>query len=281
MHSSPPRAEASDCCRPWATKSGGEKSDGTIENAPEIGIILGTGLGGLANAIENQTIFEYKDIPGFPVSTVEGHAGRLIFGTLGGKKVVAMQGRFHFYEGWTPQQVVFPVRVMWAMGVHTVFVSNAAGGVNPDFRTGDIMVIDDHINLIPNPLVGPNDASIGPRFPDMHGCYDPELRALADKIAAQEGIRIRHGVYVGGTGPTFETQAEYRYFRAIGGDAAGMSTTPEVIAARHAGMRVFGASVITNVGLSYEAGDHEDVQKQGAAAGKKMTTLFTKIIEKI
>lgn len=249
--------------------------------APEIGIILGTGLGGLADGIETVAAMDYADIEGFPVSTVEGHRGRLIFGMSGGRRVVAMQGRFHFYEGWTPQQVVFPVRVMWAMGVRTLFVSNASGGVNPDFRTGDIMVIDDHINLIPNPLVGPNIAELGPRFPDMHGCYDPGLRALADRVAAENGLELRHGVYVGGTGPTFETQAEYRYFRAIGGDAAGMSTTPEVIAARHAGMRVFGASVITNVGLSDGAGDHEDVQKQGAAAGEKMTTLFTKIIERI
>jgi purine-nucleoside phosphorylase len=192
-----------------------------------------------------------------------------------------MQGRFHYYEGYTPQQVVFPVRVMKRLGIHTLFVSNASGGVNTSFRTGDIMVITDHINLIPNPLVGRNLADFGPRFPDMHGCYDPALVALADRVAAAEGIALRHGVYVGGTGPTFETQAEYRYFKAIGGDAAGMSTTPEVIAARHAGLRVFGASVITNVGLSDEVGDHEDVQKQGAAAGKKMTTLFIKIIEQL
>jgi len=167
------------------------------------------------------------------------------------------------------------------LGVRTLFVSNAAGGVNPDFRTGDIMVIEDHINLIPNPLTGPNIDELGPRFPDMHDLYSAELRRLAAEVAAREGFELRSGVYVGGTGPTFETQAEYRYYRAIGGDAAGMSTTPEVIAARHAGMRVFGASVITNVGLSDEAGDHEDVQRQGAAAGQRMTTLFTEIINRL
>ena len=249
--------------------------------SPEVGIILGTGLGGLVDSIDIAASLDYSDIQGFPVSTVEGHKGRLIFGTLGGRRVVAMQGRFHYYEGYTPQQVVFPVRVMKLLGIDTLFVSNASGGVNPAFRTGDIMVITDHINLIPNPLVGPNMSEFGPRFPDMHHCYDPALIALAARVAAEEGFELRHGVYVGGTGPTFETQAEYRFYKAIGGDAAGMSTTPEVIAARHAGLRVFGASVITNVGLSDEAGDHTDVQKQGAAAEKKMTTLFTKIIRQL
>jgi purine-nucleoside phosphorylase len=248
---------------------------------PEVGIILGTGLGGLVGSIEIAAAVDYRDIPGFPVSTVEGHSGRLIFGRLGGKRVVAMQGRFHYYEGYEPWQVVFPVRVMKFLGIRTLFVSNASGGINPAFRTGDVMVITDHINLIPNPLIGPNIAELGPRFPDMHGCYDPGLRAIAREVAAGEGIDLRHGVYVGGTGPTFETQAEYRYFGAIGGDAAGMSTTPEVIAARHMGIPVFGASIITNVGLSEEAGDHTDVQKQGAAAEKRMTALFTGIIERL
>ncbi len=259
-------------CRSW----GGAWGEG-----PEVGIILGTGLGGLVEHIEITAAIEYKDIPGFPVSTVSGHKGRLIFGTLGGKRVVAMQGRFHFYEGWTPQQIVFPVRVMKFLGIRTLFVSNASGGVNPDFHTGDIMVITDHINLIPNPLVGPNIEELGPRFPDMHGCYDPGLIALAKKIATVENISLQFGVYVGGTGPTYETQAEYKYFGAIGGDAAGMSTTPEVIAARHLGIPVFGASIITNIGLSDETGDHEDVQRQGALAEKKMTKLFTKIIENL
>ncbi len=199
----------------------------------------------------------------------------------GGRRVVAMQGRFHYYEGYEPWQVVFPVRVMKFLGIKTLFVSNASGGINPSFRTGDIMVITDHINLIPNPLVGPNISELGPRFPDMHGCYDPELRRIAAQVAEAKGIELKYGVYVGGTGPTFETQAEYRYYGVIGGDAAGMSTTPEVIAARHLGIPVFGASIITNVGLSDEAGDHGDVQKQGAAAEKKMTVLFTEIIRQL
>jgi purine-nucleoside phosphorylase len=254
---------------------------GEVDFEPEAGIILGTGLGGLANSIEQVAAIDYRDIPGFPVPTVEGHSGKLIFGMLGGRRVVAMQGRFHYYEGYTPQQVVFPVRVMKFLGVRYLFVSNASGGVDPSLRVGDIMVIIDHINLIPNPLVGQNIDGLGPRFPDMHGCYDPHLREVAARVAAKEGIELRHGVYVGGTGPTFETQAEYRYYGAIGGDAAGMSTTPEVIAARHLGLRVFGASVITNVGLSDEAGNHEDVQAQGAQAEAKMTELFTKIIEKL
>jgi purine-nucleoside phosphorylase len=248
---------------------------------PEVGIILGTGLGGLVDSIEITAAIAYGDIPDFPVSTVQGHSGRLIFGLLGGKRVVAMQGRFHYYEGWKPWQVVFPVRVMKFLGIRTLFVSNASGGINPSFRVGDIMVITDHVNLIPNPLVGPNIEELGPRFPDMHGCYDPKLREIAAQVAAREGIELQYGVYVGGTGPTFETQAEYKYFKAIGGDAAGMSTTPEVIAARHLGIPVFGASVITNVGLSDEAGDHEDVQKQGAAAGVKMTVLFKEIIKQL
>lgn len=248
---------------------------------PEVGIILGTGLGGLVNSIDVKVAINYSDIPNFPVSTVEGHSGKLILGMLGGKKVVAMQGRFHYYEGYTPQQVVFPVRVMKFLGIKTLFVSNASGGINTSFRTGDIMIITDHINLIPNPLIGHNIAELGPRFPDMHDCYSPEMRAMATKISEAEDIKLQYGVYVGGTGPTFETQAEYKYFKAIGGDAAGMSTTPEVIAARHMGIPVFGASVITNVGLSDEAGDHEDVQIQGAKAEKKMTRLFTEIIRQL
>jgi purine-nucleoside phosphorylase len=251
------------------------------EIEPEVGIILGTGLGGLVGSIGITASIASGDIPDFPVSTVEGHSGRLIFGLLGGRRVVAMQGRFHYYEGWEPWQVVFPVRVMKFLGVHTLFVSNASGGINPSLGVGDIMVITDHVNLIPNPLVGPNIAELGPRFPDMHGCYDPELREIAARVAEREGIELKWGVYVGGTGPTFETRAEYRYYGAIGGDVAGMSTTPEVIAARHMGMRVFGASIVTNAAFSDEAGDHADVQRQGALAEKKMTTLFTEIIRQL
>lgn len=246
---------------------------------PETGIILGTGLGGLADQIEVKATIDYSEIPNFPVSTVEGHKGRLIFGMLGGRRVVAMQGRFHYYEGYTPQQVVFPVRVMKYLGIKCLFVSNASGGVNPSFHTGDLMVITDHINLIPNPLIGPNIGELGPRFPDMNDCYDPGLIELAGRTADTLGIKLQYGCYVGGTGPTFETQKEYGYFRAIGGDTVGMSTTPEVIAARHMGIPVFGISVITNVGLSGEKSTHEEVQVEGARAAVRMTSLFTAMIK--
>ena len=212
----------------------------THDFTPEVGIILGTGLGDFADRIETEYALDYKSIPGFPVSTVEGHKGRLIFGRVEGHRVVAMQGRFHYYEGYGMQQVTFPVRVMQQLGIRYLFVSHASGGINTSFRVGDLMVIADHINLMPNPLIGPNMAELGPRFPDMHNCYDRELIARATRIAEEEGIKLQYGVYVGGTGPTFETQAEYRYFKAIGGDAAGMSTVPEVIVARHMSITVFG-----------------------------------------
>ena len=252
-----------------------------VEFTPEIGIILGTGLGGLVDSIEIHSSLDYADIPDFPISTVEGHHGRLIFGMLGGRRVVAMQGRFHHYEGYPTQEVVFPVRVMRMLGIERLFVSNASGGINPTFRTGDLMIITDHINLLPNPLIGPNIAELGPRFPDMHNCYDRDMIQLATAVAEELAIKLQYGVYVGGTGPTFEAQAEYRYFKAIGGDAAGMSTTPEVIAARHMGIPVFAVSVITNCGLSDELGDHEDVQRQGARAGVRMTQLFTEMIKRL
>ena len=252
-----------------------------IKDIPKTAIILGTGLGELVDHIEITDTLDYKDIPNFPVSTVEGHSGKLIFGKLGNKRVMAMQGRFHFYEGYSMQQVTFPVRVMKALGITTLFVSNAAGGMNPEFKIGDIMIITDHINLMPNPLVGPNIAELGPRFPDMHNCYDKALRAKATAIAEREGIKLQYGVYVGGTGPTFETQAEYLYFKAIGGDAAGMSTVPEVIVARHMSLPVFGVSVITNCGLSDEVGDHEDVQRQGKKAGVKMAKLFMEMLKEL
>ncbi|MBP3611636.1 MAG: purine-nucleoside phosphorylase [Rikenellaceae bacterium] len=251
------------------------------EFVPQVGIILGTGLGGLAESIDVKYSIDYSSIPNFPVSTVEGHKGRLIFGELGGKQVVAMQGRFHYYEGYTMQQVTFPVRVMKLLGIKTLFVSNASGGINTSFRTGDLMIITDHINLMPNPLIGKNMAELGPRFPDMHNCYDKDLIAAATEIAAEHNIKLQYGVYVGGTGPTFETQAEYRYFKAIGGDTAGMSTVPEVIVARHMSIPVFGVSVITNCGLSDELGDHEDVQRQGAKAAEKMKTLFIEMVRKL
>ena len=248
---------------------------------PEVGIILGTGLGGFVDSIDVEYRLEYKDIPEMPVSTVEGHKGCLIFGTVAGRKVVAMQGRFHYYEGYTMQQVTFPVRVMKLLGIKYLFVSNASGGINTTFRVGDLMIINDHINLMPNPLIGRNMDEFGPRFQDMHNCYDCDLIAKATAIADEESIKLQYGVYVGTTGPTFETQAEYRYFKAIGGDAAGMSTVPEVIVARHMSIPVFAVSVITNCGLSDQIGDHEDVQLQGRKAGLKMAKLFVKLIKNL
>jgi purine-nucleoside phosphorylase len=252
-----------------------------VDFTPQIGIILGTGLGNLADSIEVVANLDYHEIPGFPVSTVQGHKGRLIFGMLGGKRVVAMQGRFHYYEGWSPQQVVFPVRVMKFLGIEYLFVSNASGGVNINFHTGDLMVITDHINLIPNPLVGPNIDELGPRFPAMNDAYDPALVKLAGEVSDRLGIKLQYGCYVGGTGPTFETTAEYGYFKSIGGDTVGMSTTPEVIAARHMGIPVFGVSVITNVGLSGEKSTHEEVQIEGAKAAVRMTKLFIEMISSL
>ena len=248
---------------------------------PEVGIILGTGLGGFVDSIDVEYRLEYKDIPNMPVSTVEGHKGCLIFGTVAGRKVVAMQGRFHYYEGYAMKQVTFPVRVMALLGIKNLFVSNAAGGINTSFCVGDLMIITDHINLLPNPLIGPNMAEFGPRFPDMHDCYSHAIRNKATAIAEREAIKLQYGVYVGTTGPTFETQAEYCYFKAIGGDAVGMSTVPEVIVARHMGVPCFGVSVITNCGLSEEKGDHEDVQAQGKKAGERMARLFTELIREL
>lgn len=214
---------------------------------PEIGIILGTGLGGLVKEIQIETIVDYGDIPHFPVSTVESHKGKLIFGTLGGKKIVAMQGRFHFYEGYSMQQVTFPVRVMKFLGVKTMLVSNAAGGMNPVFTKGDIMVITDHINLLgDNPLIGSNHDDLGPRFPDMSEPYSEKLIALAEQVALDLKIRLQKGVFVAMTGPTLETRAEYRFLRTIGADVVGMSTVPEVIVAVHQSMRVLGFSIITD-----------------------------------
>lgn len=248
---------------------------------PEFGIILGSGLGSLADCIEVVGAIDYKDIPDFPVSTIEGHKGRMIFGYLGEKKVVAMQGRFHYYEGYEPWQVVFPVRVMKLLGIKYLFVSNAAGGSNPDYNVGDLMVITDQINLIPNPLIGPNIAELGPRFPAMNNAYNPELIEKATAVAKKEGIQLRYGCYVGGTGPSYETQKEYRYFNTIGADAVGMSTTPEVIVARHMDLKVFGVSVITNCGLSNLPPTHEEVQIEGDKAAKKLTKLFIELLRSI
>lgn len=217
---------------------------------PQIGIILGTGLGGLVKEIEIMDTIPYETIPNFPVSTVESHAGKLIFGKLSGKPVMAMQGRFHFYEGYNMQQVTFPVRVMKALGVRTLIVSNACGGVNPAHRAGDIMLISDHINLMGgHPLIGKNDETLGPRFPDMYNLYDQELLSLAESVALEEKIKVQKGVYLGLTGPTLETGAEYRMIRILGADVVGMSTVPEVIVARHSGLKVLGFSIITDMGF--------------------------------
>lgn len=255
-----------------------------IGEAPEIAVILGTGLGDLVNHIDIKKELNYKDIPDFPVSTVEGHCGKLIFGTLGGKYIMAMQGRFHYYEGYDMKQVTFPVRVMRQLGVRTLFVSNAAGGMNKEFQVGDVMVITDHINLFPeNPLRGKNYEELGPRFPAMTEAYSRTLIDMADEIAGEKGIRLMHGVYVGTPGPTFETPAEYEFFRVIGGDAVGMSTVPEVIVANHAGMKVFGVSVITDLGGKdiKEVPTHEEVQKAAVKAQPVMTSIIKSMLERI
>lgn len=255
-----------------------------VAELPKTGIILGTGLGQLVDHMRIIKEIPYNEIPNMPVSTVEGHSGKLIFGYLGERYVVAMQGRFHYYEGYDMKQVTFPVRVMKALGVDTLFVSNAAGGMNKEFRVGDIMIITDHINLFPeNPLRGKNYNELGPRFPAMTEPYSKELIALADEIAREKGIRVMHGVYVGTPGPTFETPAEYEYFRVIGGDAVGMSTVPEVIVAKHADMRVFGVSVITDLGGKdiTEVPSHEEVQKAAIQAQPFMTEIMKELVARI
>ncbi|WP_289684456.1 purine-nucleoside phosphorylase [Paramuribaculum intestinale] len=252
-------------------------------NVPETAIILGTGLGALVDHITEKKYIPYTEIPNFPVSTVEGHSGNLIFGRLGNRQVIAMQGRFHYYEGYDMKEVTFPVRVMKQLGVKTLFVSNAAGGMNKEFRVGDIMIITDHINLFPeNPLRGKNYEELGPRFPAMTEAYDKRLVAAAEDIAAKKGIRVMKGVYVGTQGPTFETPAEYEYFRIIGGDAVGMSTVPEVIVANHAGMKVFGVSVITDLGGKdvTDVPTHEEVQKAAEAAQPYMMEIMRELIER-
>lgn len=249
---------------------------------PVVGIVLGSGLGKLADKISGQTVVSYREIPGFPVSTAIGHKGNFIAGQLGGKTVIAMQGRFHYYEGYPMELVVLPIRVMVKLGIKYLFVSNAAGGVNFDFKVGDLMIIRDHINLLPNPLVGQNLDEFGPRFPDMTRPYDPELIKSAESIAASLGIDVKKGVYLAGTGPSYETPAEYKYFRLIGADAVGMSTIPEVIAARHASIPVFGMSVITNEAHDDYADDYEnngdDVVAAADAAADRMSKLFEELI---
>lgn len=248
------------------------------------GIILGTGLGGLVNEIDIRDTAAYVDIPNFPVSTVEGHEGRLIFGSISGTEIIAMQGRFHYYEGYSMQQVTFPVRVMQALGITNLFVSNASGGLNPDFNVGDIMVITDHINMFgDNPLIGKNINEFGPRFPDMSEPYSRTLTNRAFEIAKKYGIELRKGVYVGTAGPTFETPAEYKFFRVIGGDAVGMSTVPEVIVARHAGITCFGISIITDSGVPGQIVEisHEEVQEVAAKAEPKMTKIIAELVASV
>lgn len=246
-------------------------------------IILGSGLGDLADEIQDAIRLPYKDIPNFPVSTAIGHKGNLVFGRLGDKKIIAMQGRFHYYEGYSMQEVVFPIRVFSFMGIKNLIVSNAAGGMNPDYRIGDLMIIQDHINLMPNPLIGPNMEELGPRFPDMTRAYDRNMIQIAEEVATSLNIPVHKGVYVGSTGPTFETPAEYKYFSAIGGDVCGMSTVPEVIAARHAGICVFGISVVTNEAHIFDEdykNDGEDVLVEGKKAAAKMTTIVKGLVAK-
>jgi purine-nucleoside phosphorylase len=251
---------------------------------PEVAIVLGTGLGGLAREIAVEAEIPYGDIPGFPLSTVEAHAGKLLAGRLAGRPVMAMQGRFHRYEGYDLQQVTFPVRVLHALGARTLVVSNACGGMNPLWGPGDLMLLSDHINLLgDNPLTGPNDDRLGPRFPDMSAPYDPELRALARAAALELGIVLREGVYVAVPGPNLETRAEYRMLRAIGADVVGMSTVPEVIVAVHQGMRVVGVSIITDQCLpdALEPADIGRIIATASRAEPKLTRLVTTLLERL
>ena len=252
---------------------------------PVVGIVLGSGLGKLADEIKDPLVIPYNELPGFPVSTAIGHKGNFIVGELGGKCVIAMQGRIHYYEGYRMDQVVLPIRVMIRLGISHLFVSNAAGGTNLSYHVGDLMIIRDHINLLPNPLIGPNLDEFGPRFPDMTRPYEPALIRKAEEIAAEEGIELQKGVYVGVTGPCYETPAEYRFFRNIGADAVGMSTVPEVIVARHASIPVFGMSVITDVA---HATDDEEYVTDGNvivaaanAAADRMTVIFKRLIAEL
>ena len=252
---------------------------------PLVGVVLGSGLGSLADKIENPTVIPYKQIPGFPESTAIGHKGNLIFGDLAGKKVIAMQGRFHYYEGYTMQQVTFPIRVMKLLGISYLFVSNAAGGINLNYSIGDLMIIKDHINLLPNPLIGPNLDEFGPRFPDMTRPYDPALRKLARETAASMGLKLQEGVYIGCTGPCYETPAEYKFFRTIGSDVVGMSTVPEIIVARHCDIPCFGMSVVTDLAHDDMPDDYQTdgdlIVKAADQAACKMTALFEKMIERL
>jgi len=252
-----------------------------FEESPTVGIVLGTGLGNLTEEIETDQKVSYTDIPNFPVSTVKGHSGNLIFGKLGGTQVVAMQGRFHFYEGYDMEEIVFPIRVMKALGINYLMLSNASGGVNPDFEIGEIMLISDHINLFPtSPLIGKNNDEVGPRFPDMSEPYSKTLIDEAKSIAHKNNIKVSEGVYAGLTGPCYETRAEYNYVRAIGADCVGMSTVPEVIAARHMGLSCFALSIITDLGIPGKIVEvsHEEVVEVAANQEPKMTLIIKELI---
>jgi purine-nucleoside phosphorylase len=252
--------------------------------SPEVGIVLGSGLGSFTSEINIELEIPYASIPHFPVSTVEGHSGTLIFGTLGGRQVVAMAGRFHYYEGYTTQEVVFPIRVMKFLGIQTLLISNAAGGTNLSFKVGDLMIIRDHISLLTiNPLLGKNETALGTRFPDMSEPYSKALISKAKSIADEAGISLQEGVYMGVTGPTFETRAEYAMIRLLGGDAVGMSTVQEVIAAVHMGLPVFAMSVITDIGIREEENTitHEEVLQAAKAAEPKLTHIFTTLIARL
>lgn len=249
-----------------------------------VGIILGTGLGGLVRDIEVEHSIDYKELPHFPLSTVESHQGKLILGKLGGKDVVAMQGRFHYYEGYTMQQITYPVRVMKFLGVKTLLVSNACGGMNPDYRKGDVMIMNDHINLLgDNPLIGRNEDELGPRFPDMSEPYDLKLIALAEKIAAENKIKVQKGVYVAVPGPNLETRAEYRFLRAAGADVVGMSTIPENIVANHMGMKVFGMSIVTDECFpdTLKPVNVEEIIAAAMEAEPKMTLIMKEVIKRL
>ncbi len=251
--------------------------------SPEFGIVLGSGLGGLVNEIQVEHSIDYTEIPNFPIATVKGHGGKLIFGKLGGKNVVALQGRFHFYEGYTMQETTFPIRVMIALGIKKLILSNASGGMNPNYQIGDIVIINDHINLLPsNPLIGKNYDELGPRFPDMSEPYDPTMIATAKSIADELGYRSHVGVYTAVSGPCFETPAEYRYLRAIGADIVGMSTIPEVIVGRHANIPCFAISIVTDLGgfAVAQKVTHEEVLHVAVSAEKKMTAIIKVLIAK-
>tara|TARA_B100000508_G_scaffold55003_3_gene42689 strand:- start:59955 stop:60767 length:813 start_codon:yes stop_codon:yes gene_type:complete len=257
---------------------------GKTEVKPELGIILGTGLGGLVNEINIIDTISYENIPNFPVSTVESHSGKLIFGELGGKHVMAMQGRFHFYEGYSLEEVTFPVRVMKMLGIKRLVVSNASGGVNPDYEIGEIMILKDHINLFPgNPLIGKNIDDLGPRFPDMSDAYDVDMIAIAETVAKENNIRVAKGIYAGLTGPTLETPAEYKMINILGADAVGMSTVPEIIVARHMEIPCFAVSIITDLGVEgkIQKVSVQDVIEVANRQEPKMTKIIKELIARV